>query len=38
VKERVIYTTTVLVNEGYDEVLGQNLDLTEIERSCGDAQ
>jgi imidazolonepropionase-like amidohydrolase len=39
VKERgVIYTTTIIVLEGYAEVLGQNVDLTGIERSCGDAQ
>jgi imidazolonepropionase-like amidohydrolase len=39
VKERgVIYTTTIVVLEGYAEVLGQNVDLTDIERSCGDAQ
>jgi imidazolonepropionase-like amidohydrolase len=39
VKERgVIYTTTIVVDEGYAEVLGQNVALTEIERSCGDAQ
>src|SRR5262249_41279951 len=38
VKERVIYTTTIVVDEGYAKVLGQNLNLTEIERSCGDAQ
>jgi hypothetical protein len=39
VKERgVIYTTTIVVLEGYAEVLGQNVALTDIERSCGDAQ
>jgi len=39
VKERgVIYTTTVVVLEGYAEVLSRNVDLTDIERSCGDAQ
>jgi imidazolonepropionase-like amidohydrolase len=39
VKERgVIYTTTIIVLEGYAEVLGQNTDLTDIERSCGDAR
>jgi amidohydrolase family protein len=39
VKEHgVIYTTTIVVDEGYVKVLGQNVDLTEIERSCGDAQ
>ncbi len=39
VKERrVIYTTTIVVLEGYAEVLGRNVDLTDIERSCGDAQ
>src|SRR5262249_13343706 len=39
VKERgVIYTTTIVVLEGYAEVLGQNVQLTDIERSCGDAQ
>jgi imidazolonepropionase-like amidohydrolase len=39
VKERgVIYTTTIVVLEGYAEVLGQNVDLTGIERSCGDAR
>src|SRR6516164_1218236 len=39
VKERgVIYTTTVVVFEGYAEVLSRNVDLTDIERSCGDAQ
>jgi imidazolonepropionase-like amidohydrolase len=39
VKERgVIYTTTVVVDEGYAEVLGQKVDLTDIERSCGDGQ
>jgi imidazolonepropionase-like amidohydrolase len=37
VKERgVIYTTTIVVLEGYVEVLGQSVDLTDIERSCGD--
>jgi imidazolonepropionase-like amidohydrolase len=39
VKERgVIYTTTIVVLEGYAEVLSRNVDLTDIERSCGDAQ
>ena len=39
VKERgVIYVTTIVVLEGYAEVLGQNVALTDIERSCGDAQ
>jgi imidazolonepropionase-like amidohydrolase len=39
VKERgVIYTTTIVVLEGYAEVLGQNINLTDIERSCGDAK
>jgi hypothetical protein len=39
VKERgVIYTTTIIVLEGYAEVLSRNVDLTDIERSCGDAQ
>jgi imidazolonepropionase-like amidohydrolase len=37
VKERgVIYTTTIVVPEGYAEVLGQNINPTDIERSCGD--
>src|SRR5262249_10516989 len=39
VKERgVIYTTTIVVLEGYAEVLGQNVDLSDTERSCGDPQ
>jgi imidazolonepropionase-like amidohydrolase len=39
VKERgVIYTTTIVVLEGYAEVLGQRVDLTDVERSCGDTQ
>jgi len=39
VKERgVIYTTTIVVLERYAEVLGQSVALTDIERSCGDAQ
>jgi imidazolonepropionase-like amidohydrolase len=39
VKERgVIYTSTIVVLEGYAEVLGRNVDLTDIERSCGDAE
>jgi imidazolonepropionase-like amidohydrolase len=39
VKERgVIYTTTIVVLEGYAEVLSRSVDLTDIERSCGDAQ
>jgi imidazolonepropionase-like amidohydrolase len=39
VKERgVIYTTTIVVLEGYAEVLGQKINLTDIERSCGDAK
>jgi imidazolonepropionase-like amidohydrolase len=39
VKERgVIYSTTIVVLEGYAEVLGQSVDLTDIERSCGDPE
>lgn len=39
VKERgVIYTTTAVVNEGYSEVLGQSVELTDIERECGDPE
>ena len=39
VKERgVIYTTIIVADEGYAKVLGQNLGLTDIEHSCGDAQ
>ena len=39
VKERgVIYTTTIVVIEGYAEVLGRNVELTDIERECGDPE
>jgi len=39
VKERgVIYTTTIVVLRGYAEVLGQDANLIDIERSCGDAR
>jgi len=39
VKERgVIYTTTIVVLEGYAKVLGQNVNLSDTERSCGDPQ
>jgi imidazolonepropionase-like amidohydrolase len=34
----VIYTTTFVVLEGYAEVLGQRVELTDVERSCGDPQ
>ncbi|HEX8097684.1 MAG TPA: amidohydrolase family protein, partial [Pyrinomonadaceae bacterium] len=39
VKERnVIYTTTLIVYEGYTEVGTQNVELTDVERACGDPQ
>jgi imidazolonepropionase-like amidohydrolase len=39
VKERgVIYTTTLVVFEGYNEVLGQKVELTDVERALGDAE
>ena len=34
----VVYTTTLVVHEGYQEILGQAIDLTEIERRCGDPE
>lgn len=39
VKERgVIYTTTIVVLEGYTEALGQSVDLIDVERQCGDPE
>ena len=39
VKERgIIYTTTLVVFEGYDKVLGQRVFLTDIDRTCGDPE
>ena len=38
-KERdVVYTTTLVVSEGYHEVLGQQVELTDIERRLGDPE
>jgi len=38
-KERnVLYVTTIVVNEGYHEVLGQKVKLTDIERHLGDPE
>lgn len=38
-KERdVVYVTTLMVNEGYQEVLGQQVELTDIERRLGDPE
>jgi imidazolonepropionase-like amidohydrolase len=34
----VTYVTTLVVNEGYQEVLGQRLDLSDIERRLGDPE
>jgi imidazolonepropionase-like amidohydrolase len=34
----VVYVTTLMVEEGYQEVLGMNVDLTDIERRVGDPQ
>jgi imidazolonepropionase-like amidohydrolase len=36
--QRVIYVTTLVVNEGYREVLGGRVELTEIERQLGDRE
>lgn len=37
-KGRVIYTTTLVVHEGYDEVLGQEVSLTDVEKTLGDPE
>jgi imidazolonepropionase-like amidohydrolase len=34
----VLYTTTLVVHEGYDEVLGQSVDLNDVEKSWGDPE
>jgi imidazolonepropionase-like amidohydrolase len=34
----VLYITTLIVNEGYDEVFGQSVKLTDIEQQFGDPQ
>jgi imidazolonepropionase-like amidohydrolase len=34
----VLYITTLIVNEGYDEVFGQTVKLTDIEEQLGDPQ
>ncbi len=34
----VVYVTTLVVKEGYQEVLGQKVELTEIERRLGDPE
>jgi len=39
VKERgVLYTTTLVVFEGYDKVFGQRVSLTDVDRMCGDPE
>lgn len=39
VKDRgVVYTTTLVVFEGYAEVLSQQVELTDFERQCGDPE
>jgi imidazolonepropionase-like amidohydrolase len=35
---RVVYTTTLMVHEGYREVLGRRVALSDIERSLGDPE
>ena len=37
-KRKVVYVTTLIVNEGYREVLGQKVQLTDIERRLGDPE
>lgn len=34
----ILYITTLIVNEGYDEVFGQSVKLTDIEQEFGDPQ
>ncbi len=34
----IVYTTTLVVNEGYQEVLGQNVDLNDVEQQWGDPE
>ena len=39
VKERgILYTTTLVVFEGYDKVFSQRVSLTDVDRTCGDPQ
>jgi imidazolonepropionase-like amidohydrolase len=34
----VVYTTTLVVHEGYDEVLGQDVELSDVEKAWGDPE
>lgn len=34
----VVYTTTIIVNEGYAEVFGQCVELNDVETRCGDPE